>query len=218
MRNPNDTRNIGPRVGSPPWIYLTVVSAVGAAVLAATVPWMIHDLPHLADRPMFWVVSAMVLAGEVWRIVTPGRSGGESPAVSRTLCVAAMLYWGFPVAALQRAVATTIVGLAQRHAPQRIAFNVAQLTISLGAASLALRLIGIPLGRGHHWVPDTGRELASFALAAVAYFVVNYTVVIFAVSLSTSTPRSSTCEAQNSLAIRFMPSFRGVMRAMSAAR
>jgi diguanylate cyclase (GGDEF)-like protein len=99
-----------------------------------------------------------------------------------------MLYWGFPVAALQRAVATTIVGLAQRHAPQRIAFNVAQLTVSLGAASLALRALGVRPGFAHHWVPHSAYRLALFALAAVAYFVVNYIVVIFAVSLSTRTP------------------------------
>ena len=188
MRNPNDTRNIGPRIGSPPWFYLTAVSILGAALLAAAAPVMAHDFPKLAGSPMFWVVGAMVLAGEVWRIVTPGRSGPESPAVSRTLCVAALLFWGFPVAAVLRAVATSVVALAQRHAPQRVAFNVAQLSISLGAASLVMHELGFKPRLGHPWVPASGRALGLFALAALAYFVVNFGIVVVAVSLSTRTP------------------------------
>jgi diguanylate cyclase (GGDEF)-like protein len=188
MRNPDDTRNIGPRIGSPPWFYLTAVSVLGAALLAATVPAMARSLPALADSAMFWVVGAMVLAGEVWRIVTPGRSGPESPAVSRTICVAALLFWGFPIAVLLRAVATAVVGIAQRNAAHRIAFNVAQLSISLGAAGLVLNKVGVDPGPGHPWVPTTGRELGLFALAAVAYFVVNFGIVVGAVSLRTRTP------------------------------
>ena len=34
MKDPNDTRNIGPRIGSPLWIYLTVVTAAGLLVIA----------------------------------------------------------------------------------------------------------------------------------------------------------------------------------------
>ena len=188
MRNPNDTRNIGPRVGSPPWIYLTAVSAVGAVLLASTAPEMVHDVRSIGNSPMFWVVSAMILAGEMWRIVTPGRSGPESPAVSRTISVAAMLFWGFPVAVLLRATATAIVGIAQRNAPQRVAFNVAQLSISLYAVSLALRAVGVAPRPAHPWIPVHGPRLALFALAGVVYFVVNFSVVFGAVSLSTRTP------------------------------
>jgi len=188
MRNPDDTRNIGPRIGSPPWFYFTAVSVLGAALLIATAPAMARSLTGLTGSAMFWVVSAMVLAGEMWRIVTPGRSGPESPAVSRTICVAALLFWGFPVAVLLRAVATAVVGIAQRSAAHRVAFNVAQLSLSLGAAGLALHEVGVDPRPGHPWVPRDARELGLFALAAIAYFVVNFGIVVGAVALKTRTP------------------------------
>src|SRR5215470_9775529 len=188
MRNPDDTRNIGPRIGSPPWFYFTAVSVLGAALLIATAPAMARSLTGLTGSAMFWVVSAMVLAGEMWRIVTPGRSGPESPAVSRTICIAALLFWGFPIAVLLRALATAVVGIAQRGAAHRVAFNVAQLSLSLGAAGLALHELGVDPRPGKSWVPTDGRALGLFALAAVAYFVVNFGIVVGAVSLKTRTP------------------------------
>ena len=32
MKDPTDTRDIGPRIGSPLWIYFTAVTAAGAVV------------------------------------------------------------------------------------------------------------------------------------------------------------------------------------------
>jgi diguanylate cyclase (GGDEF)-like protein len=188
MRNPNDTRNIGPRIGSPPWFYLTAVSIVGAVVLAVAARDVAGHIAPPASRPMFWVVGALVLAGDAWRIVTPGRSAPESPAVSRTLCVAALLFWGFPVAALLRASATAIVGIAQRNAFQRVTFNAAQLSISLGAAGLVLHAAGADPMIGHPWVPTSGETLGIFGLAGIAYFTVNFGLVMVAVALSTRTP------------------------------
>ena len=33
MKDPSDTRDIGPRIGSPLWIYLTVVTVAGLGTL-----------------------------------------------------------------------------------------------------------------------------------------------------------------------------------------
>src|SRR5215471_8749596 len=188
MRNPNDTRNIGPRIGSPPWFYLTAVSILGAVVIAVAASDGAGEIVALTSHLMFWVVGALVLAGEAWRIVTPGRSAPESPAVSRTICVAALLFWGFPAAALLRATATVVVGIAQRNALQRVAFNAAQLSISLGAAGLVLHVAGVDPGLGHPWVPTHVTTLGIFALAGIAYFTVNFGLVMGAVALSTRTP------------------------------
>src|SRR5215467_1324112 len=188
MRNPNDTRNIGPRIGSPPWFYLTAVSILGVVVIAVAASDGAGEIVSLASRPMFWVVGVLVLNGEAWRIVTPGRSAPESPAVSRTICVAALLFWGFPAAALLRATATVVVGIAQRNALQRVAFNAAQLSISLGAAGLVLHLARVDPSLKHHWVPTDGKMLGIFALAGIAFLTVNFGLVMGAVALSTRTP------------------------------
>ena len=41
--------------------------------------------------------------------------------------------WGFPIAVLLRGISVIVGGIAQRHTPQRVAFNVAQLALSLAA-------------------------------------------------------------------------------------
>src|ERR1700746_2482700 len=49
MRELNDPRDNGPRIGSPPWIYLTAVTGAGGAVLAvALIALRNAGLPVLA--------------------------------------------------------------------------------------------------------------------------------------------------------------------------
>lgn len=42
MKDPSDTRDIGPRIGSPLWIYLTVVTVAGLGTLLAA---LLRGLP-----------------------------------------------------------------------------------------------------------------------------------------------------------------------------
>jgi diguanylate cyclase (GGDEF)-like protein len=203
MKDPNDTRNIAPRRGSPLWIDMTTVTVAGTVVLVLAVLKLrgpryffpAHQLtsPHhiaaaqsIVATPLFWTLALMIVAGEVWRIMTPGKSGPESPAASITISFAVMLYWGFPVAVLLRAIAIIMVGLAQRKSWHRTVFNAAQLSISLAAAGLALAAAGISPTPRHHWVP-TGADLPFVLLAALAYFVVNFCLVATAVSLYSRT-------------------------------
>ena len=85
----------------------------------------------------------MILAGEIWRIATPGRGSADSPAAARSITFGAMLFWGFPIAVLVRAAAVVVGGVAQRHTPHRVVFNAAQLSLSLGAAELVLFALGV---------------------------------------------------------------------------
>src|SRR5215469_3266081 len=165
MKDANDTRNIAPRIGSPLWIYMTAVSVAGSLVLGIAI-WQLHHLVALVRSPMFWVVGGLIVAGEIWRIDSPGRGPGESAAAARSITVGAMLFWGFPAAVLLRAIAVIVGGIAQRHIPQRIAFNVAQLSLSLGAAGLALWALGVPLTPVHHWMPHLSDFYALLVAAA----------------------------------------------------
>ena len=71
----------------------------------------------LVRHPLFWLLAALIVVGEIWPIITPGRSGPESPVASVTFSFAVLIYWGLPVALLLRAASSTlVVGLAERKA------------------------------------------------------------------------------------------------------
>jgi diguanylate cyclase (GGDEF)-like protein len=183
MRDPNDTRDIGPRIGSPLWNYITAVTVAGLGTLLIAV----HGLPEpgisgLLGQPLLWVIAALALLGELRRIVTPGKSAPDAGAVSVTFCFAALLYWGFPVAAVLRAITTLVVALSARRAPFRAFFNVAQLTLSLAAAATVLWAAHIQPAPARPWVP-AGGQLGSVALAAAAYFTCNFVLVGMAIAL-----------------------------------
>jgi diguanylate cyclase (GGDEF)-like protein len=188
MKDPNDTRDVTPRVGSPLWIHLTVVSVAGLAVLCVSLasfgPASIH---HLARSPLLWTIAGLIIAGELRPIITPGKSGPDSGVASVTFSFAALLYWGLPVAAVLKAVSTLIAGGADRKAVFRSMFNAAQDVLALGAAWGALWLAGIHPEPTRPWVPSGG-QLAGVLLAAAAYFAVNFTLVMIAISLHERSP------------------------------
>jgi diguanylate cyclase (GGDEF)-like protein len=194
MKNPNDTRDVVPRFGSPPWFYTGAVSIAGAAVVGVAAA-NLNALPHLARNSlMFWVVAAMLLTAEIRPLATPGRSGSDSPAVARTIILAVLLFWGFAVAVVMRAAALVLVGMA-RHSPHRVAFNAAQLSLSLGAAQLVVLAGGFDPSPGHPLIPGD-KTLLVLLLAGLAYFVVNFLLVMGAISLSTRTPLWSVVRAK----------------------
>src|ERR1700728_1816099 len=135
MRDPTDTRDIGPRVGSPLWIHMTLVTVAGAVAFGLAVSCLVRpnmvSLNALLTHPLFWVLAAMILAGEIWPVVTPGRSSLEAPATSITFSFAALLAWGLPVAVLLCATSTMLALLGKRKAPHRAAFNTAVSTLGM---------------------------------------------------------------------------------------
>jgi diguanylate cyclase (GGDEF)-like protein len=185
MKDPNDTRDIGPRVGSPLWIHLTTVTAAGAVAFAAAM-FHLHGLltwpGGLFLHPLFWLLAALIVVGEIWPIITPGRSGPESPVASVTFSFAVLIFWGLPVALLLRGIATLAVGLAERKSVRRSAFNSAQVTLSLCAAGLVLLVFGLHPSPAHPWDPN-GHDLFVVLPAAAAYFAVNFLLVGTAIAL-----------------------------------
>jgi diguanylate cyclase (GGDEF)-like protein len=185
MKDPNDTRDMGPRVGSPLWIHLMTVTAAGAVAFLLAMLHLHGLVPRpggLVWHPLFWLLAALVLVGDIWPIITPGRSGPESPVASLTFSFAALLYWGLPVAVLLKAASTLAVGLAERKAVKRSAFNAAQVTLSMCAAWLVLLAFNLHPTAAHPWDPN-GRELFVVLPAAAAFFVVNFVLVGIAIAL-----------------------------------
>jgi len=193
MKDPNDTRDIGPRVGSPLWIHMTTVTAAGLAVFAWAMT-RLSGLQTLVHHPLFWVIAALVVVGDMRPIITPTRSGAESPVASLTFSFAALLYWGFPVAVLVKATSSLAVGLAQRKALHRSAFNAAQTTLAMGAAGLALAVSGIHPAPEHP-VRIEGADLPAVLLAGVAYFAVSFVLIQGAIALHSRAPLLRTLRA-----------------------
>jgi diguanylate cyclase (GGDEF)-like protein len=187
MRDRGDTRDISPRAGSPLWLYMTAVTAVGMAALAAAVVHLAARPAHLLDEPLLWAIAGLALIGDLRPIVTPGRSQPDSGTAALTFSFAALLYWGFPVAAPLRTITTLVVALVRRQTMFRAVFNAAQLTLSLGAAWLVLAATGIHPQPSAPWVPDGG-QLPAVGLAGLAYFAVNFVLVSVAVAFHSRAP------------------------------
>src|SRR5580704_5853021 len=186
MKDPTDTRDIGPRIGSPLWIHMAAVTAVGAVVFAVSVYRMVH-LSSLIMHPLFWVLAGMVVLGEIWPIVTPGRSSLEAPVASVTFSFAALIAWGLPIAVLLRAPATLLIMLAKRKAPHRAAFNAATATLSLWAGGTVLYAFRGQINPAVPWEPS-GKNIWQIVLAAMACFVVSFVLDTVAVALHAREP------------------------------
>jgi hypothetical protein len=73
MRDPNDPRDTGPRIGSPLWIYLTAVTGAGCAALALAMVGMASaGLTTLLRQPLLPAIAVLSVIGELRPIVTPG--------------------------------------------------------------------------------------------------------------------------------------------------
>jgi diguanylate cyclase (GGDEF)-like protein len=186
MKDPTDTRDIGPRVGSPLWIHMALVIVVGGVVFVFSVAAMMH-LSALIGHPLFWVLAGLIVLGEIWPIVTPGRSTPEAPVASVTFSFAALIAWGLPVAVLLRAPATMLTQLAKRKAPHRAAFNAAVATLALAAGASVLFALHGRISPADRWVPG-GVDVWKILLGAAAYFAVSYVLDTVAVALHAREP------------------------------
>ncbi|GAA1082157.1 putative bifunctional diguanylate cyclase/phosphodiesterase [Nocardiopsis metallicus] len=182
MKDPIGTRDIGPRVGTPLWLYLAAATVAGAALLGvSSLELGLDQLVDLAKEPLIWVLLCMVIIGELRPIAMPGQPPGSGAPTSLPFTFALVIFYGLPVAALLQCAATVVAGIARGHAPHRTAFNAAQYVLSLGVADAVLRLT-LPEIVATPWVP-AGGELVAIALAGSASFLVNRVLVLCAVAM-----------------------------------
>ncbi len=185
MSGDDDDRNNVPTAGASVfWSYLGVVTVVGFGLLIMQVSMLsAHDFTAL--RTALIVVAALVVIGEVRPLVIAGMDV-NGVSTSTAFIFALLLYAGLPLALLMQAIAIAVADITGRRAPWRTGFNIAQFSLSFGAAQLAL----VALGRhatAMHPLNVSGKDLPAVALAAVAYFVVNNVLVSGALALRTRT-------------------------------
>ncbi|MEV0230392.1 EAL domain-containing protein [Nonomuraea sp. NPDC050786] len=183
MTGPTDTRDTGPRVGTPLWAFLAGITVIGfTALVVATLRLDAAGLLGLARTSLFWMLSVLTILGELRPVMVSSATavGGTYPSTMFTFAV--LLHYGLPVAVLMQAVAVAMNGVVTRKSWHRVMFNIAQSTLALTAAAVVLGLFGIVPSPALPWVPGGG-DLPAIALAGVAYFATRATLVCGAVAL-----------------------------------
>lgn len=183
MTDPNDTRDTGPRVGTPLWGFLASITVMGLTALSVSLLRMdVSGLAELARTPLFWALAVLVVLGELRPVMVSSAAavGGTYPSTMFTFAV--LLHYGLPVAVLMQAVGVVVNGIVTRKAWHRVTFNVGQSTLALTAAAVVLGVFGIMPSPSVPWVP-TGADLLAIALSGFAYFLVRATLVCSAVAL-----------------------------------
>jgi len=120
----------------------------------------------------FWVLAALVFAGELFPIQVHGQVGEET--FSTPFAFALLLVYGLPEVVVVQVVATVVADVIRRRPADRIVFNASQLAISWLAAGLVLEAVG---GTGLDNGEDLkAADLPAIALAAGVFFIVNSTL------------------------------------------
>lgn len=118
MKDPNSTRDIGPRVGTPLWLYMLGATAAGAVLLLVSgLGLRTDELRALAVEPLTWVLLCMIVLGELRPLTLPGQAPGDGVPTSLPFSLALVILHGLPVAALAQVTATAVSGFARGHAP-----------------------------------------------------------------------------------------------------
>ena len=164
--------------------YVAVVCALGLAVLAAVVGSTFHELMEAA--PGFVVFfGPLVMLGELLPIRVMRRDGEEEITVSTTFAFALLLTSGAAAALLSLTAASLLADTVRRKPLWKVAFNVAQFSLSIGAAAIVMRTLGVAA------LPDahvTGADLPVLIVASVVFFLVNNTVMGAAMALAEHLP------------------------------
>ncbi|WP_051723748.1 putative bifunctional diguanylate cyclase/phosphodiesterase [Micromonospora chokoriensis] len=154
---------------------ILVVAALTAAVPLARLPDELSQLPVA-----FWTMAALAVICDARPFVPPGRRQTSAVFPSTCFTFAILLGWGLGPAVVVQAVGVVVSGWRMRHAPWRTAFNVGQYACALAAAYGVIQLgSGTIFSGGRlHWT-----DVAAVGGAALAWFVVNYGLVSWAVRL-----------------------------------
>ncbi|WP_328366413.1 EAL domain-containing protein [Micromonospora zamorensis] len=174
-----DPRNSLPPGRATPFatfvVGILVVAALTAAVPLASLPDEVSRLPVA-----FWTMAALAVVCDARPFVPPGRRQTSAVFPSTCFTFAILLGWGLGPAVVVQAMGVIVSGWRMRHAAWRTAFNVGQYVCALAAAYGVIQL-------GSGTIFSGGRlnwtDVAAVGGATLAWFVVNYGLVSWAVRL-----------------------------------
>jgi signal transduction histidine kinase len=187
--------------------YTTTVSMAGLTLLVLAAPAAARVAGR--DPEPVLLLATLVLAAELMPLELgrlrggPGdrRGGppenptGDSTTMSQPFAFALVLGWGTPAGVVALGACSALADLLAGKAARKVLFNSAQLATALGAAGMAYSLAGGHPGSpgdqpgGPPNPPWPGQvSLPAFAVAALAFFVVNNLLVEAVLVLAGGTP------------------------------
>ena len=175
-----DSREVSRGLRSAFTRYLATVTLAGLVGTLVTAGHLRPD-DFATMGPAFYLIAALLVASELRPLFTTG-GDQNGVSISTTFVFALLLHWGLAAAVLMQAIATVIADRTNHKAWWRTAFNVAQYSLSYGAAAVVLAWFGRSASPGSP-VHLGGSDLIAVILAGLAYFVVNDALVSRAIAL-----------------------------------
>jgi len=187
MKDPTSTRDVGPRVGTPLWLYFASTTVAGCVLLVVSLIWLGADrLQVFATEPLVWVLLCMVIIGELRPIAAQRPTGGNAPT-SLPFSFALVIYHGLPIAGLGpgRGLPPGRGHARTGAAPHRVQHRPVHAELRGRGRCHPTGLPPPP--PSSPWVPQ-GSGLVMVVLAAGAYFVTNLLLVECAVAMHERIP------------------------------
>ena len=160
--------------------YVAAVSVVGGVVLAYLV--LTRSAAEIRTAPgAFWVLSVLVLAGELFPVRIYRREEVEEVTLSTAFSFAILMAWGAGAAVVATVIASAIADAVHRKPAWKLSFNVGQCSIGTDAAGL----VYFGLGGSHLMGPA---DLFPFFLAAIVRFILNNMITGAGVGMAEERP------------------------------
>ena len=157
------------------------LTALAAAAALGALTWTLGW--DLDASPLFWVLSALVLAGELLPIPVPRRHGLAKVTISTAFALALLIRFGAGPAIVVYAVCVVIADAVEHVAPIKILFNASQYVLAMASAAAVLALAGdLPLAK------ITAADLPAVLGAGVTFFLVNHALACTAAALLAGLP------------------------------
>lgn len=162
-------------------VYVAVVSAIGAAVLALAfvgdgIGWISQDAAPLA------LLSLATIVTEIKPVRIPHGMEADDATVSTTFAYALVLGWGGLAGAIALILGTVVSGVFHKRETWKVMFNAAQYTIAVVAAGAVYEALSSRAVIGASSLPP--RTLPFALVGGLTFFIFNNTLVSTALALS----------------------------------
>ncbi|MDQ1603036.1 MAG: hypothetical protein QOE01_881 [Actinomycetota bacterium] len=165
--------------------YVACCTAAALTLCLAAV----HGLSSAEIRglgPAFWLITALVLLGELRPVVASGAYDPEGVTLSAGFLFAVMFLWGLWPTVLVQLLAMALGESLRRKPAWKVVFNSSQHVLSLSVAWAVARLLGLD-GSPSHPLVMSASDLSVMVLAWTCYFFANLAFVAVALSIRNGT-------------------------------